>query len=109
MTWKTNRRQNAIRKTDHWRKVKRHAGDGSPGQGDLRVGGRAAGRRHTALQQGGVAGIRRYQAGCRKTDLRVAGRLRRAASQDVAAGRRRRVRRRKAGRRKAALSSLGWL
>ena len=32
-------------------------GDGSPGQGDLRVGGRAAGRRRTALQQGGVAGL----------------------------------------------------
>ena len=31
-------------------------GDGSPGQGDLRVGGRAVGRRRTALQQGGVAG-----------------------------------------------------
>ena len=80
--------------------MKRHAGDGSPGQGDLRVGGRAAGwRRRTsqvgfdarrkALQQGSVAG----SGGARRGVARqisasqggVARRCSRATSQGQAA------------------------
>ena len=64
-------------------------GDGSPGGGQI-LASEAGRRRRTASQDG------------RETDRRgVAGRLRRVASQGVAAGRRRRVRRRKVGRRKA--------
>ena len=52
VSWKTNRVEG---RRIAW-KVGRLVEDGSSGQGDLRVGGRAAGRRRTALQQGGVAG-----------------------------------------------------
>ena len=47
----------------------------------------------------------RRRQGCRAASQDVAGRLHKAASHGVAAGRRRRVRRRKAGRRKADLHS----